>query len=85
MGDVVSLVEQVHRQVDQEEAQRLAQKVVKGKGFDMLDLRGQLQRLQKMGSVGALMDKLPGGPEERRLGRPGRPGYPPPDRHHQFR
>jgi len=60
MGDVVSLVEQVHRQVDQEEAQRLAQKVVKGKGFDMLDLRGQLEQLQKMGGVGALMDKLPG-------------------------
>ena len=60
MGDVVSLVEQVHRQVDHEEAQRLAQKVVKGKGFDMLDLKGQLEQLQKMGGVGALLDKLPG-------------------------
>jgi signal recognition particle subunit SRP54 len=60
MGDVVSLVEQVHRQVDHEEARRLADKVVKGKGFDMSDLRGQLQQLQKMGGVGALMDKLPG-------------------------
>ena len=59
MGDVVSLVEQVHRQVDQEEAQRLAQKVVKGKGFDMADLKSQLEQLQKMGGVGALMDKLP--------------------------
>jgi len=60
MGDVVSLVEQVHRQVDHQEAQRLAQKVVKGKSFDMLDLRGQLEQLQKMGGVGALLDKLPG-------------------------
>ncbi|HKD55354.1 MAG TPA: signal recognition particle protein [Steroidobacteraceae bacterium] len=60
MGDVVSLVEQVHRQVDHEEAQRLAQKVVKGKGFDMIDLRSQLEQLQKMGGVGALLDKLPG-------------------------
>jgi signal recognition particle subunit SRP54 len=60
MGDVVSLVEQVHRQVDSQEAQRLAQKVVKGKAFDMLDLRGQLEQLQKMGGVGALIDKLPG-------------------------
>jgi signal recognition particle subunit SRP54 len=60
MGDVVSLVEQVHRQVDHEEAKRLADKVVKGKGFDMSDLRGQLEQLQKMGGVGALMDKLPG-------------------------
>jgi signal recognition particle subunit SRP54 len=60
MGDVVSLVEQVHRQVDHEEAQRLARKVVKGKAFDMLDLRSQLEQLQKMGGLGALIDKLPG-------------------------
>jgi signal recognition particle subunit SRP54 len=60
MGDVVSLVEQVHRQVDHAEAQRLAQKVVKGKSFDMSDLRSQLEQLQKMGGVGALLDKLPG-------------------------
>jgi signal recognition particle subunit SRP54 len=60
MGDVVSLVEQVHREVDHEEARRLAQKVVKGKSFDMIDLRGQLEQLQKMGGVTALLDKLPG-------------------------
>jgi signal recognition particle subunit SRP54 len=60
MGDVVSLVEQVHRQVDVDEAQRLAQKLVKGKSFDMVDLRSQLEQLQKMGGVGALIDKLPG-------------------------
>src|SRR6201995_3511724 len=59
MGDVVSLVEQVHRQVDTEEAQRLARKVVKGKGFDMSDLKSQLEQLQKMGGVSALLDKLP--------------------------
>jgi len=60
MGDVVSLVEQVHRQVDHAEAQRLARKVVKGKTFDMADLRSQLEQLQRMGGVGALLDKLPG-------------------------
>jgi signal recognition particle subunit SRP54 len=60
MGDVVSLVEQVHRQVDHAEAARIAQKVAKGKSFDMADLRSQLEQLQKMGGVGALMDKLPG-------------------------
>ena len=37
----------------------LARKVVKGKGFDMADLKGQLEQLQKMGGVGALLDKLP--------------------------
>jgi signal recognition particle subunit SRP54 len=60
MGDVVSLVEQVHRQVDGEAAARLAAKVVKGRGFDMADLRSQLEQLQRMGGVGALIDKLPG-------------------------
>ncbi len=59
MGDVVALVEQVQKQVDQKEAERLARKVVSGKGFDLGDLKGQLQQLQKMGGVGALMDKLP--------------------------
>ena len=59
MGDVVSLVEQVHQQVDRQEAERIARKVVKGKGFDMSDLKSQLEQLQRMGGVGALMDKLP--------------------------
>src|SRR5579864_5069873 len=60
MGDVVSLVEQVHREADHEQAQRLAQKVARGKSFDMVDLKGQLEQLQKMGGVAALLDKLPG-------------------------
>lgn len=59
MGDVVSLVEQVQRNVDVQEAQRLAKKVIKGKGFDMADLKGQLEQLQQMGGVSALLDKLP--------------------------
>src|ERR1700726_5194528 len=60
MGDVVGLVEQVHRQVDTQEAERLARKALKGKNFDMVDLKSQLEQLQKMGGVGALLDKLPG-------------------------
>jgi signal recognition particle subunit SRP54 len=59
MGDVVALVEQVQRNVDTQEAERLARKVASGKGFDMSDLRGQLEQLQKMGGVSALLDKLP--------------------------
>jgi len=59
MGYVVALVEQVQKQVDVDEAQKLAKKVAKGKGFDLVDLRSQLEQLQKMGGVGALMDKLP--------------------------
>ncbi len=60
MGDVVSLVEQVHRQVGAEEAERLARKALQGRGFDMGDLKSQLEQLQKMGGVGALLEKLPG-------------------------
>ena len=61
MGDVVALVEEVRRSVDVEEAQKLAQKVAKGKGFDFNDLKSQLQQLQKMGGMGSILDKLPGG------------------------
>ena len=39
MGDVVALVEDVRRAVDVEEAEKLAQKVAKGKGFDFNDLK----------------------------------------------
>jgi signal recognition particle subunit SRP54 len=60
MGDVVSLVEQVHRQVDTQEAERLTRKALKGKSFDMVDLKSQLEQLQRMGGIGALLDKLPG-------------------------
>jgi signal recognition particle subunit SRP54 len=59
MGDVVALVEQVQAQVDQEKAAALAEKLQKGKGFDLSDLREQLTQLQKMGGLASLMDKLP--------------------------
>ncbi|HXA93561.1 MAG TPA: signal recognition particle protein [Steroidobacteraceae bacterium] len=65
MGDVVALVEQVQKQVDTQEAARLARKVVTGKGFDMSDLKGQLEQLQKMGGLGALLDKLPAAAAQR--------------------
>jgi len=60
MGDVLSLVEQVHREVDQQKAEQLARKLQKGKGFDLNDMREQMLQLQRMGGVGALVDKLPG-------------------------
>jgi signal recognition particle subunit SRP54 len=59
MGDVLSLVEQVQEQVDQEKAEKLAKKIGKGKSFDLSDLRDQLSQLQNMGGVSALLDKLP--------------------------
>ena len=60
MGDVLSLVEQAESSIDQAEAQKIAEKFKKGKGFDLEDFRSQLQQMQKMGGVASLMDKLPG-------------------------
>ena len=59
MGDIVSLVEEAHRQVDLEEAQRVAEKIKKGKGFDLEDFKAQIQQMRKMGGLAAMMDKLP--------------------------
>jgi signal recognition particle subunit SRP54 len=60
MGDVLSLVEQVEQQVDRDKAQKLAEKVAKGKKFDLNDMRDQLEQMQNMGGLSGLMDKLPG-------------------------
>ena len=59
MGDVLSLVEEVERKVDQEKAQKLADKVIKGKRFDLNDMRDQLEQMINMGGMASLMDKLP--------------------------
>jgi signal recognition particle subunit SRP54 len=61
MGDVVALVEDVKRAVDVGAAQKLAEKVAKGKGFDFNDLKSQLQQVQKMGGMAQILEKLPGG------------------------
>ncbi|PWR00075.1 signal recognition particle protein [Leucothrix pacifica] len=60
MGDVLSLVEEAQRNVDHKQAQKLARKINKGKGFDLEDLRNQMLQMEKMGGMGGLVDKLPG-------------------------
>ena len=60
MGDILSLVEQAHSKVDQEKARKLANKVKKGKGFDLEDLRDQFIQMDNMGGLSSMMDKLPG-------------------------
>jgi signal recognition particle subunit SRP54 len=60
MGDVLSLVEQVERDVDKDKAARLAEKVARGKKFNLEDMRDQLEQMQGMGGISGLMDKLPG-------------------------
>jgi signal recognition particle subunit SRP54 len=59
-GDVLSLIEEVERKVDRQEAEKLAKKMVKGKGFDLEDFRGQLQQMRNMGGVASIMEKMPG-------------------------
>jgi signal recognition particle subunit SRP54 len=60
MGDVLSLVEDVQRHVDKDKAEKLARKIKKGKGFDLVDFRSQLEQMQTMGGLGNLVDKMPG-------------------------
>ncbi|EGS6762381.1 signal recognition particle protein [Vibrio parahaemolyticus] len=57
MGDVLSLIEDLQRNVDQEKAEKLAKKFKEKKGFDLEDFREQLGQMQNMGGM---LDKLPG-------------------------
>ena len=59
MGDVVSLVEDAVRNVDLDEADKLAKKMKSGAKFDLEDFKVQMQQMKKMGGIAGLMDKLP--------------------------
>jgi len=59
MGDVLSLIEDVQKSVNLEDAEKLARKVKTGKGFDLEDFKQQVAQMRKMGGMSALMDKLP--------------------------
>ncbi|MEW6563659.1 MAG: signal recognition particle protein [Pseudomonadota bacterium] len=59
MGDVLSLIEEAQREVDHAEAEKLAQKVKSGKGFDLNDFKTQIVQMRKMGGMTAMLDKLP--------------------------
>ncbi len=61
MGDVLSLVEEVERKVDQDQAKKLASKVGKAsRRFGLDDFRDQLLQMDKLGGMSGLLDKLPG-------------------------
>jgi signal recognition particle subunit SRP54 len=59
MGDILGLVEDAHRSVDQEKAQDLVKKVKSGKGFDLNDFKDQIGQMRKMGGMASLLEKLP--------------------------
>jgi signal recognition particle subunit SRP54 len=72
MGDVLSLIEDVQKSVDREEAEKLAKKVKSGKDFDLEDFKQQIAQMKKMGGLSALADKLPGNLAQ--LAQQGAPG-----------
>lgn len=60
MGDVLSLIEEAQSKIDHEKAAKFAQKIKKGKTFDLEDFRDQLRQVGKMGGIMGIMNKLPG-------------------------
>ncbi len=58
MGDVMSLIEKVEAQVDQDKAKEMEQKLRKAK-FDLNDYLEQMQQMKKMGGMGEIMKMLP--------------------------
>ena len=60
MGDVLSLIDKVQQNVEQKEADRL-QKAFQKQQFTLEEFQLQLQQIKKMGSVGSLLELIPGG------------------------
>jgi signal recognition particle subunit SRP54 len=59
MGDVVSLVEKAQENIDQAEAERMAEKMRKA-DFNLEDFLAQMQQVKKMGSMQSIMGMMPG-------------------------
>src|SRR5918998_4137433 len=59
MGDVLSFIEKAERQVDEEEAKYLEEKLRKNE-FDLDDFLGQLKKIRKMGPLTSLLGMIPG-------------------------
>lgn len=59
MGDVLGLIEQAHKNVDMDEAKKVADKIKSGSKFDLEDFKAQMVQMRKMGGMSALMDKMP--------------------------
>lgn len=59
MGDVLTAIEKAQQVMDQDQAVRMGQRLVKGE-FDLEDFRDQLQQLKKMGPLSQLLDMIPG-------------------------
>ncbi len=60
MGDVVGLVEKVQETLDVEEAAQMQAKLQSKQGLDLNDFLAQMRQLKKMGSLGKLLEMIPG-------------------------
>lgn len=60
MGDILSLVEEAQRKMDEKKTADLEKKVKKGKEFDLEDFRDQLKQMRSMGGIASIMSKIPG-------------------------
>jgi signal recognition particle subunit SRP54 len=59
MGDILSLVERAQETVDQQEAERVAQRIMEQR-FSLEDFRSQLEQVKKMGPIGQVLQMIPG-------------------------
>jgi len=59
MGDILSLVERVQENVDRDEAEAVAQRMLEAR-FTLEDFRTQLQQIKKMGPIGQVLQLIPG-------------------------
>src|ERR1035437_7661418 len=80
MGDVLSLIEDAKKGIDEQQAVEFAKKLKSGKSFDLNDFKEQMGQMRKMGGISSMMDKLPAqfaqaasqmqaGGEEKAIGR----------------
>jgi signal recognition particle subunit SRP54 len=59
MGDMLTFIEQAETAFDEQQAKNLAKKMRTG-GFDLEDLLSQMRQIHKMGSLGRLVEMIPG-------------------------
>ncbi len=59
MGDIVSFVEKAQEKIDQEESQKMAERMMNGQ-FSLNDMLKQMEMIEKMGPLGGIMKMLPG-------------------------
>ncbi|ABF14064.1 signal recognition particle protein [Candidatus Palibaumannia cicadellinicola] len=60
MGDTLSLIEQIERNVDYTQAQKLTKKIKQGNSFDLTDFLHQMKQIRKIGGITGMMNQLPG-------------------------